>query len=120
VAVSPDTIREQGKTIRMPPKPLLSGFALEFSEINQRFPLKLGAVTLGAAPGNDIVIDIATVSGRHAEFVVTPTECQVKDLNSTNGTLVNGNPIGSHTVLKIGDIIKFGSAKGMIIRNVNQ
>ncbi|MDR1871666.1 MAG: FHA domain-containing protein [Deltaproteobacteria bacterium] len=115
-AIRPDSMRDRGRTVRMD-QSQGSVFALEFAELHQRFPLKMGTVTLGAVPGNDIVIDIATVSGRHAEFVVTASACRIKDLNSTNGTLVNGTRINQFMVLQIGDMIKFGSATATLIRN---
>ncbi|MDR0550127.1 MAG: VWA domain-containing protein [Deltaproteobacteria bacterium] len=107
--------REVGQTVRLPATQT-SPFILEFMEFNQRYPLKFGHTTLGANKSNDIVIDVATVSGRHAEFHVTELGCQIKDLNSTNGTLVNDTVIRQFTTLKIGDILKFGTARAMLIR----
>ncbi|MDR1608310.1 MAG: FHA domain-containing protein [Deltaproteobacteria bacterium] len=104
-----------GKTVKLA-KPNFSPFILEFSDHQKRYPLTLGKCALGATPGNDIIIDASTVSGRHAEFLTDANSCQVKDLNSTNGTLVNGSAIKSFTPLKVGDILKFGSATAMLIR----
>ncbi|GHV57749.1 hypothetical protein FACS189460_4810 [Deltaproteobacteria bacterium] len=91
-----------------------SPFVLELTELGLRFPLYPGAATLGASPGNDFQVDIPTVSGKHAEFQVTLTECRVKDLHSTNGTQVNGRNISQWTILKNGDGLTFGSARAML------
>ncbi|MDR0881626.1 MAG: VWA domain-containing protein [Candidatus Adiutrix sp.] len=94
-----------------------SPFILELTELGLRFSLSPGTATLGAGPGNDFQVDIPTVSGKHAEFQVTTTECRVKDLNSTNGTQVNGRNISQWTILKNGDWLTFGTARAMLRLN---
>ncbi len=49
--------------------------------------------TLGRRPYNDVVIDNLAVSGEHAVFQMTGSDVFVEDLNSTNGTYVNGKTI---------------------------
>jgi predicted component of type VI protein secretion system len=49
--------------------------------------------TFGRKPTNDIVIDHATVSGFHGKIVKSGDGYVVEDLNSTNGTFINGNRI---------------------------
>ena len=46
--------------------------------------------TLGRRPYNDIVIDNLAVSGEHAVMQMTGNEVYLEDLNSTNGTYING------------------------------
>jgi pSer/pThr/pTyr-binding forkhead associated (FHA) protein/soluble lytic murein transglycosylase-like protein len=61
-----------------------------------RFPLRDGATRVGRAPDNDAVIDgpdAATVSLYHLEILKDGASCRVRDLNSTNGTWVNGERI---------------------------
>ena len=48
------------------------------------------AVTIGRAPSNDIVIDHPTVSAQHARLTKSPSGYRIKDLESTNGTQING------------------------------
>jgi pSer/pThr/pTyr-binding forkhead associated (FHA) protein len=48
------------------------------------------AVTIGRAPANDIVIDHPTVSAQHARLTKPPSRYRIKDLESTNGTQING------------------------------
>ena len=66
--------------------------------------------TIGRAPENTIQLDEPSVSGRHAELMVMGDNCQLKDLDSTNGTLVNGQPITS-VQLRSGDRIRFGKVE---------
>ena len=46
--------------------------------------------TLGRRPYNDIVIDNLAVSGEHAVIQLVGSEVFLEDLNSTNGTYING------------------------------
>jgi pSer/pThr/pTyr-binding forkhead associated (FHA) protein len=63
--------------------------------------------TIGRAPENTIRLDDVSVSGRHAELAMISESCFLKDLGSTNGTLVNGQPI-TDVQLRAGDRIRFG------------
>ncbi len=63
--------------------------------------------TIGRAPENSIRLDDTSVSGRHAELVVVGENCYLKDVGSTNGTLVNSQPI-KDVQLRAGDRIRFG------------
>jgi len=63
--------------------------------------------SIGRAPENSIRLDDFSVSGRHAEIVVVAENYYLKDRGSTNGTLVNGQPI-TEVQLRAGDRIRFG------------
>ncbi|MDR3053424.1 MAG: FHA domain-containing protein [Coriobacteriales bacterium] len=67
-----------------------------------------GPVVVGRSPGTDIVIAAGFVSGRHARFTRVVDDLVVEDLGSTNGTLVNGQPISGPVVLGEGDIVGIG------------
>ena len=69
------------------------------------------AVTIGRAPSNDIVIDHPTVSAQHARLTKSPSGYRIKDLESTNGTQINGVSI-SDAQLKNGAEIRFGYITG--------
>ena len=64
-------------------------------------------VTLGRRPYNDIVIDHLAVSGEHALVQVLGRETFIEDLNSTNGTYINGKTVKKQ-LLKNGDVIEIG------------
>jgi len=66
--------------------------------------------TLGRRPYNDLVIDNLAVSGEHAAFVLEGDTALVEDLNSTNGTYVNGKAI-RRQALAHGDLVEIGKYK---------
>ena len=67
-------------------------------------------MTLGRKPHNDIQIDNLAISGEHAAVVTILNDSFLEDLNSTNGTLVNGQPVKKH-FLKNGDVVELGKYK---------
>ena len=67
-------------------------------------------IAIGRKAHNDIQIDNLAISGDHAAVVTILNDSFLEDLNSTNGTLVNGQPIKKH-VLKNNDIIELGKYK---------
>jgi pSer/pThr/pTyr-binding forkhead associated (FHA) protein len=66
--------------------------------------------TLGRRPYNDIVIDNLAVSGEHASLQMSGNEVFLEDLNSTNGTYLNGKAIKKQQ-LQNGDAIEIGKYK---------
>jgi pSer/pThr/pTyr-binding forkhead associated (FHA) protein len=66
--------------------------------------------TLGRRPYNDIVIDNLAVSGEHAVIQMAGSDVVIEDLNSTNGTYVNGKAVKKQ-VLASGDFIEVGKYK---------
>lgn len=66
--------------------------------------------TLGRRPYNDLVIDNLAVSGEHAVFILEGDDVVLEDLNSTNGTYVNGKAVKTHK-LDNGDVIEIGKYK---------
>src|SRR5437016_6860815 len=72
--------------------------------------------TIGRKPHNDIQIDNLAVSGEHAVIVTILQDSFLEDLGSTNGTVVNGQPIKKH-FLQNSDIIELGKYK---LRYVNE
>jgi dipeptidyl aminopeptidase/acylaminoacyl peptidase/pSer/pThr/pTyr-binding forkhead associated (FHA) protein len=64
-------------------------------------------VTFGRAPDNDVVVGDAATSGRHGRIEVRSGAFWISDLGSTNGTLVNGEPVIERQ-LGHGDLIAIG------------
>lgn len=62
---------------------------------------------IGRAPQNDIVIDDLAISGEHAVIAIRHGEVVLEDLDSTNGTKINGQPVKKH-FLQDGDVIELG------------
>lgn len=73
--------------------------------------------TLGRRPYNDIVIDNLAVSGEHAVLQMTGADVHVEDLNSTNGTYINGKAIKKH-LLKHNDTLEIGKHKIKFLNEV--
>ncbi len=67
-----------------------------------------GPVIVGRSPGADIVIGAGYVSGRHARFSLMGKNLFIEDLNSTNGTAVNGTTITEPKALRSGDVVNVG------------
>jgi pSer/pThr/pTyr-binding forkhead associated (FHA) protein len=56
-------------------------------------PITKDRTTLGRRPYNDIVIDNLAVSGEHAVMLAVGNDVFIEDLNSTNGTYINGKAV---------------------------
>src|SRR5512145_1370918 len=63
--------------------------------------------TIGRLPDNDIRIDNPAVSGHHALIINILNDSFLEDLNSTNGTYVNGKIVKKHA-LQHGDVVTVG------------
>jgi hypothetical protein len=66
-------------------------------------------IRIGRGPGATLRIADASVSRRHAELRHVGDGWMVRDLNSMNGTHLNGSRITSPTPVRAGDIVQFGS-----------
>lgn len=64
--------------------------------------------SIGRVPENQLHIPDDSVSSHHAEIIFENANFYVRDLNSTNGTYVNGSKTDS-AALKHGDEVRFGS-----------
>jgi pSer/pThr/pTyr-binding forkhead associated (FHA) protein len=77
------------------------------SGVTTQFDLHAERVTIGRAPGNDVVLNDKATSGRHAAIVTILDDSFLEDLDSTNGTQVNGQPVTKHP-LAHGDVVTIG------------
>ena len=78
--------------------------------VNKEVKLTKERTTLGRRPYNDIVIEHLAVSGEHAAFLMQSNEVAIEDLNSTNGTFVNGKAV-KRQMLQHGDTLEIGKYK---------
>jgi hypothetical protein len=67
-------------------------------------------MTIGRRPHNDVVIDNLAVSGEHAVVVTILNDSFLEDMGSTNGTMVNSQPIKKH-FLQNNDVVELGKYK---------
>jgi predicted component of type VI protein secretion system len=65
-------------------------------------------LTVGRDSTNDVVINDAEISRRHARLTFQGGKYILEDLGSTNGTFVNGQRLAGPRVLKAGEVVSFG------------
>ncbi len=90
----------------MPAKLILSMDGVVIKE----YALNKERITIGRKPHNDIAIDNLAVSSEHAAVITILNDSFFEDLNSTNGSLVNGTPTLKH-FLQNNDVIEIGKYK---------
>lgn len=87
---------------------------LRHEDSGATFELAPEVTTVGRGRGVDIALDDPSVSRLHAELVRRGEHVYVSDLGlSTNGTRVNGRPVGRRTLVE-GDVLSFGSCRTRI------
>jgi hypothetical protein len=69
--------------------------------------LKLDKTTIGRAEDNTVQIAEASVSSHHCEVLLHGSEVKVRDLNSTNGTYIDGEKV-TERLIKPGQILRLG------------
>jgi pSer/pThr/pTyr-binding forkhead associated (FHA) protein len=70
--------------------------------------LTVDKTTIGRVDDNTFPIPEASVSSHHCEILLRGTDVVVRDLNSTNGTFINGNQVSGEAPLKPGQILRLG------------
>lgn len=75
--------------------------------VTTEYSLDKERVTIGRQASNDVVLNDKAVSGRHAAIVTILDDSFLEDLDSTNGTQVNGQPVTKHP-LAHGDVVTVG------------
>ena len=68
-----------------------------------------GPVIVGRSPSADIVIGAGYVSARHARFSLMGSNLMVEDLDSLNGTALNGHAVHEMTACSPGDVVTVGT-----------
>jgi pSer/pThr/pTyr-binding forkhead associated (FHA) protein len=71
--------------------------------------------TMGRSPGAEFIVEAAMVSRLHCRLTAGATELQVDDLESTNGTFVNGQRV-TQASLKTGDKLGVGRVEWVVTR----
>jgi len=86
------------------------------SDVPLTFRILPGSLkTMGRAAGAEFIVDAAMVSRLHCRLTAGATELQVDDLESTNGTFVNGNRV-TRASLKEGDKLGVGRVVLVVTR----
>jgi Mg-chelatase subunit ChlD len=77
--------------------------------------LKGSKIRIGALEDNEVVLNVPTISRYHAQIHVKGGKVEVEDLNSKNGTYVNGTAVRARSEVQSGDRLRFGDVE-MIYR----
>ncbi len=80
------------------------------SVADRRFEIEKDATAIGRRSENEVVTDDVSVSGCHAVILREGARYRLRDLDSTNGTQLNGVPV-REALLKPGDVIGFGDVQ---------
>ena len=77
------------------------------------FELKAERSTVGRLEDNNFQIPAPSISGHHCEILLRGNDVVVKDLDSTNGTFINGEQVTEAT-LPVGQTVRFGSVEARL------
>jgi pSer/pThr/pTyr-binding forkhead associated (FHA) protein/uncharacterized RDD family membrane protein YckC len=80
------------------------------SSSRREVPLSRTLMSIGRDPSNDVVLPDAMVSRRHAVIEYRAGQYYLRDCNSSNGSLVNGDRVSERT-LRDGDLVAIGTAR---------
>jgi len=83
------------------------------------FALEGEQLTIGRDSSNEIAINDAEVSRRHARLTFQGGKYVIEDLGSTNGTYVNGQRLTGQRVLKSGEVVSLGEQIQLVYEAVN-
>lgn len=113
-----DVKNGDGKRRRTPNQVKKKTIGIEVVFVSIPGDLKKGSVipvrndiTIGRKEDNSVVLNDQHVSGNHAILSIRNEALVLEDLNSTNGTLVNGKKISGRVRLNINDEIRIGTTK---------
>jgi hypothetical protein len=89
------------------PVPGITGrFTFYLKDGTNVYPLHLGMNSIGRLPDNDVVVRDECVSRRHCAIVIhSDLRCELHDVASKNGTLLNGKKIPAPSRIQSGDTI---------------
>jgi pSer/pThr/pTyr-binding forkhead associated (FHA) protein len=79
-------------------------------ETSQVFPLA-PVTSIGRASGNSIVLLDDYASNEHALLMLRGRQWWIEDLNSRNGTLLNGERLDAATIISPGDVLTIGNSQ---------
>lgn len=82
------------------------------------YPLSKAEIYIGRDVSNDIAINDAEISRKHARLTQQGDSFVVEDLGSTNGTFVDAQRLMGPHVLRPGELIMFGENVGMVFEAV--
>jgi pSer/pThr/pTyr-binding forkhead associated (FHA) protein len=99
-------------TRRVPPISLTIASADQPSQVRH---FKQPEITIGRDPACECPLDEETVSTRHARLSYHHGQWWLEDLQSTNGTFLNGEPVLAPLVVTSGDVVRCGQVELTLI-----
>ncbi|MEY4060976.1 MAG: hypothetical protein RIQ31_638 [Actinomycetota bacterium] len=81
---------------------------IEGERIGQKIALDRRELTIGRADNSDLVVDDEYASTNHAKLVLINNDWLIQDLNSTNGTYLDGGRVGTPAVVKLNTPVRVG------------
>ncbi|MGB9600698.1 MAG: FHA domain-containing protein [Myxococcota bacterium] len=106
------------KTETMSHNIVLSGWLVSFDRRSEGEDFRVFSTEniIGASPSCNVHIDYDTISSKHAAISYRDGNFYLRDLGSTNGTLLNGIRINQEMPLNDGDTITFGTFNTIFVR----
>lgn len=81
---------------------------IEGDRAGQSIALDSREITIGRSEDSDLVIDDEFASTNHAKLILTNNDWLLQDLNSTNGTFLDGARVGTPAVLRLNTPVRIG------------
>lgn len=81
---------------------------IEGDRAGQSIALDRRELTIGRAEDSDLVIEDEFASTNHAKLILTNNDWLIQDLNSTNGTFLDGARVGTPAVLRLNTPVRIG------------
>ena len=75
------------------------------------YELKTDKITVGRVEDNSFQVSDPSVSSHHCEILLKGTEVIVRDLNSTNGTFINGKQVSGEAAIPAGQVLRLGQVE---------
>jgi len=90
------------------------------AEVARRVPVHSNPFHVGRSPTANLVLASRNVSKSHADLITNGEILAVRDLNSTNGTYVNGKRITGDALLKEGDFVRFADMEFRVGKEISK
>ena len=81
---------------------------IEGEKTGQMVRLERREITLGRSPDSDLIVDDEYASTHHAKLILINNDWLIQDLNSTNGTYLDGSRVGTPAVVKLNTPVRVG------------
>ncbi|MFM6939810.1 MAG: FHA domain-containing protein [Rhodoluna sp.] len=81
---------------------------IEGDKTGQMVRLERREITIGRSPDSDLIVDDEYASTHHAKLILINNDWLIQDLNSTNGTYLDGSRVGTPAVVKLNTPVRVG------------